>query len=92
MNMYLFDCFEKNELSSNRKKMWANIIRLNFWDFCHCYFFFKAFIATGFNTVLTFDPTPAFNPAHRQCDYEKEPGKVRFYPILKVWSYSVTHI
>ena len=40
-------------------------------------FHFKAFIATGFNTVLTFDPTPAFNPAHRQCDYEKEPGKVR---------------
>jgi len=35
-----------------------------------------AFIATGFNVILTFDPTPAFNPAHRQCDYEKEPGKV----------------
>lgn len=35
-----------------------------------------AFIATGFNLILTFDPTPAFNPAHRQCDYEKEPGKV----------------
>ena len=40
-------------------------------------FSFKAFIATGFNLILTFDPTPAFNPAHRQCDYEKEPGKVR---------------
>ena len=40
-------------------------------------FFFQAFIATGFNLILTFDPTPAFNPAHRQCDYEKEPGKVR---------------
>ena len=38
---------------------------------------FQAFIATGFNLILTFDPTPAFNPAHRQCDYEKEPGKVR---------------
>ena len=40
-------------------------------------FSFKAFIATGFNLILTFDPTPAFNPAHRHVDYEKEPGKVR---------------
>ena len=38
---------------------------------------FQAFIATGFNLILTFDPTPAFNPAHRHVDYEKEPGKVR---------------
>ena len=43
----------------------------------HRAFLFQAFIATGFNLILTFDPTPAFNPAHRQCDYEKEPGKVR---------------
>ena len=42
-------------------------------------FTLQAFIATGFNLILTFDPTPAFNPAHRHCDYEKEPGKVRKY-------------
>jgi hypothetical protein len=35
-----------------------------------------AFISTGFNVILSFDPHPAFNPAHRQCDYEKEPGKI----------------
>ena len=43
---------------------------------------FQAFIATGFNLILTFDPTPAFNPAHRHVDYEKEPGKVRTLNLL----------
>ena len=27
--------------------------------------------------LLSFDPTPGFNPANRQADFEKEPGKVR---------------
>ena len=43
----------------------------------HMILMLQAFIATGFNLILTFDPTPAFNPAHRHVDYEKEPGKVR---------------
>ena len=40
-------------------------------------FYFQAFISTGFNVLLSFDPTPGFNPANRQADFEKEPGKVR---------------
>ena len=38
--------------------------------------YFRAFISTGFNVLISFDPTPGFNPANRQCDFEKEPGKV----------------
>jgi hypothetical protein len=32
--------------------------------------------------MLAFDPTPGFNPASRQCDFEKEPGKVRTIQIF----------
>lgn len=36
-----------------------------------------AFVGTGFNVILSFDPSSSnFNPAHRQCDMDREPGKV----------------
>ena len=37
----------------------------------------QAFIGTGFNLVLTFNPLPGFDPRFRQMDFEKEPGRVR---------------
>ena len=37
---------------------------------------FQAFVATGFNLVLTFNPLHSFDPRLRQLDFEKEPGKV----------------
>eukprot|EP00095_Tigriopus_kingsejongensis_P010014 maker-scaffold1211_size55490-snap-gene-0.10 protein:Tk10014 transcript:maker-scaffold1211_size55490-snap-gene-0.10-mRNA-1 annotation:"protein big brother isoform x1" len=37
-----------------------------------------AFIPTGFNLVLSFNPHPSFDPqVPRQLDFEKEPGKVQ---------------
>lgn len=35
-----------------------------------------AFVATGFNLILNFDTSTNFNPAHRQCDFEREVGKL----------------
>ena len=37
----------------------------------------QAFIGTGFNLVLSFNPLPGFDPRFRQMDFEKEPGRVR---------------
>ena len=37
---------------------------------------FQAFVATGFNLLLNYDTSTNFNPAHRQCDFDREPGKV----------------
>ena len=37
----------------------------------------QAFVATGFNLIMNFDTSSHFNPAHRQCDFEREAGKVR---------------
>ena len=48
--------------------------------------FLQAFISTGFNVLLSFDPTPGFNPANRQCDFEKEPGKVIKFSRLSKFS------
>ncbi len=39
--------------------------------------YIQAFIGTGFNLVLTFNPLHSFDPRLRQMDFEKEPGKVR---------------
>jgi hypothetical protein len=37
----------------------------------------QAFIGTGFNVLMSFDPCSSnFNPAHRQCDFDREHGKV----------------
>ncbi len=38
---------------------------------------FQAFISTGFNLVLAFNPAHSFDPRLRHMDWEKEPGKVR---------------
>jgi len=35
-----------------------------------------AFVATGFNLILNYDTTTNFNPAHRQSDFDREPGKI----------------
>ena len=37
----------------------------------------QAFVATGFNLIMNFDTSTHFNPAHRQCDFDREVGKVR---------------
>ena len=37
---------------------------------------FQAFVGTGFNLIMNFDTSTNFNPAHRQCDFDREPGKV----------------
>ena len=34
-------------------------------------------MATGFNLIMNFDTSTHFNPAHRQCDFDREVGKVR---------------
>ena len=36
----------------------------------------QAFVATGFNIIMNFDTSTHFNPAHRQCDFDREVGKV----------------
>ena len=36
----------------------------------------QAFVATGFNIIMNFDTSSHFNPAHRQCDFDREVGKV----------------
>lgn len=35
-----------------------------------------AFVGTGFNLLLNYDTSTNFNPAHRQSDFDKEPGKI----------------
>jgi len=35
-----------------------------------------AFVATGFNLILNYDTSTNFNPAHRQSDFDREPGKI----------------
>jgi len=35
-----------------------------------------AFVATGFNLIMNFDTSTNFNPALRQCDFERESGKI----------------
>jgi len=35
-----------------------------------------AFVATGFNIIMNFDTSSHFNPAHRQCDFDREVGKL----------------
>jgi len=35
-----------------------------------------AFVGTGFNLILNYDTATNFNPAHRQSDFEREPGKI----------------
>ena len=41
------------------------------------YLLLQAFIATGFNIVLSFDTfSHSFHPDRRQIDFEKDPGKV----------------
>ena len=40
------------------------------------YYYFQAFVGTGFNLIMNFDTSTNFNPAHRQCDFDREPGKV----------------
>ena len=37
---------------------------------------FQAFVGTGFNLLLNYDTSTNFNPAHRQSDFDREPGKV----------------
>ena len=39
----------------------------------------QAFVATGFNLIMNFDTSSHFNPAHRQCDFDREVGKVIFF-------------
>ena len=39
-------------------------------------YFLQAFIATGFNLILSFNPAHSFDPRLKQMDFEKEPGKV----------------
>ena len=36
-------------------------------------------MATGFNLIMNFDTSSHFNPAHRQCDFDREVGKVRIF-------------
>ena len=36
-------------------------------------------MATGFNLIMNFDTSTHFNPAHRQCDFDREVGKVRAF-------------
>ena len=36
-------------------------------------------MATGFNLIMNFDTSSHFNPAHRQCDFDREVGKVIFF-------------
>ena len=40
-------------------------------------------MATGFNLIMNFDTSSHFNPAHRQCDFDREVGKVRIFFIRK---------
>ena len=41
---------------------------------------FQAFIANGFNVVLSFDTfSHSFHPERRQVDFEKDPGKVSVF-------------
>jgi len=35
-----------------------------------------AFVTTGFNLILNYDTSTNFNPAHRQSDFDREPGKI----------------
>lgn len=35
-----------------------------------------AFVGTGFNLIMNFDTSTNFNPALRQCDFDREPGKI----------------
>ncbi|XP_040564423.1 protein big brother isoform X1 [Lepeophtheirus salmonis] len=35
-----------------------------------------AFIPTGFNLIISFEPNPGYSLHQRQCDFEKEPGRV----------------
>jgi len=35
-----------------------------------------AFVGTGFNLIMNFDTSTNFNPAHRQCDFDREAGKI----------------
>ena len=39
-------------------------------------------MATGFNLIMNFDTSSHFNPAHRQCDFDREVGKVRIFFIF----------
>ena len=42
----------------------------------HLFCLLQAFVGTGFNLILNYDTATNFNPAHRQSDFEREPGKV----------------
>ena len=59
--------------------------RINWCNFCEKFpicnaepilSFFQAFVTTGFNLILNYDTSTNFNPAHRQSDFDREPGKV----------------
>ena len=58
--------------------------RINWCNFCEKFpicnaepiLSFQAFVATGFNLILNYDTSTNFNPAHRQSDFDREPGKV----------------
>ena len=59
-------------------------------------FYFQAFVATGFNIILNYDVSTStnFNPAHRQSDFDREPGKVSFnyFLFLNIFSKSTSQI
>ena len=40
-------------------------------------------MATGFNLIMNFDTSSHFNPAHRQCDFDREVGKVRMFLFFR---------
>ena len=44
--------------------------------FIKYFIMFQAFVGTGFNLLLNYDTSTNFNPAHRQSDFDREPGKV----------------
>ena len=54
--------------------------RINCCNFCEKFpiyiISFQAFVGTGFNLILNYDTGTNFNPAHRQSDFDREPGKV----------------
>ena len=52
-------------------------------------------MATGFNLIMNFDTSTHFNPAHRQCDFDREVGKVRlllsYFPPNSFFLTSASH-